>query len=150
MDRKERKQFLSTDKKETETETTTESTDEPAKPEKLIVWEDTDKSIGLKPAIESFEKEYGIKVEFKELDMADKMRDQLRLDGPSGTGADVVTLPHDQIGQVVTEGLIQEIDVSDDVLATLLNQLLLHKDTTASCMDYQKQQKHLYSSTTRR
>ena len=33
------------------------------------------------------------------------MRDQLRLDGPSGTGADVVTLPHDQIGQVVTEGL---------------------------------------------
>ena len=91
---------------------------EEAKPEKLIVWEDTDKSVALKPAIESFEKEYGIKVEFKELGMADKMREQLRLDGPSGTGADVVTLPHDQIGQVVTEGLIQELEVSDDVLAT--------------------------------
>ena len=50
--------------------------------------------------------------------MADKMRDQLRLDGPSGTGADVVTLPHDQIGQVVTEGLIQEIEVSDEILST--------------------------------
>ncbi|MBD7944486.1 extracellular solute-binding protein [Psychrobacillus sp. Sa2BUA9] len=93
------------------------SSDEPAKPEKLIVWEDTDKSVALKPAIESFEKEYGIKVEFKELGMADKMRDQLRMDGPSGTGADVVTLPHDQIGQVVTEGLIQEIEVSDEVLS---------------------------------
>lgn len=92
-------------------------TEEPAKPEKLVVWEDVDKSIGLTPAIESFEKEYGIKVEFKELNMADKIRDQLRLDGPSGTGADVVTLPHDQIGQVVTEGLIQELDVADDVLA---------------------------------
>ena len=92
-------------------------TDEPAKPEKLTVWEDTDKSVALKPAIESFEKEYGIKVEFKELGMADKMRDQMRLDGPSGTGADVVTLPHDQIGQVVTEGLIQEIDVDESVLS---------------------------------
>ncbi|MEI4768156.1 extracellular solute-binding protein [Psychrobacillus sp. FJAT-51614] len=94
------------------------STDEPAKPEKLVVWEDTDKSVALKPAIESFEKETGIKVEFKELGMSDKMRDQLRLDGPSGTGADIVTLPHDQIGQVVTEGLIQEIEVSDEVLST--------------------------------
>lgn len=106
----------STDEKETETEA--ESTEEPAKPEKLVVWEDTDKSIALEPAIASFEKEYGIKVEFKELGMADKMRDQLRLDGPSGTGADVVTLPHDQIGQVVTEGLLQEIEVSDEVLST--------------------------------
>lgn len=96
----------------------TVTTEEPAKPEKLVVWEDTDKSVALKPAIESFEKKYGIKVEFKELGMADKMRDQLRLDGPSGTGADIVTLPHDQIGQVVTEGLIQEIEVSDDVLSS--------------------------------
>ncbi|WP_342601253.1 extracellular solute-binding protein [Psychrobacillus sp. FSL H8-0483] len=99
-------------------ENTGTTSDEPAKPEKLVVWEDTDKSVALKPAIESFEKEYGIKVEFKELGMADKMRDQLRLDGPSGTGADIVTLPHDQIGQVVTEGLIQEIEVSDEVLST--------------------------------
>ncbi|WP_419958424.1 extracellular solute-binding protein [Psychrobacillus psychrotolerans] len=107
-----------TDETETETETGAESSEEPAKPETLIVWEDTDKSVALKPAIESFEKEYGIKVEFKELGMADKMRDQLRLDGPSGTGADVVTLPHDQIGQVVTEGLLQEIEVSDEILST--------------------------------
>lgn len=95
-----------------------ETTTEEAKPEKLVVWEDVDKSVALKPAIESFEKEYGIKVEFKELNMADKMRDQLRLDGPSGNGADVVTLPHDQIGQVVTEALIQELKVDDSVLNT--------------------------------
>src|SRR5690606_36547305 len=84
----------------------------------LVVWEDTDKGIALKPAIESFEKEYGIKVEFKELGMADKIRDQLRLDGPAGNAPDVVTLPHDQIGQVVTEGLLQEIKVDDSVLDT--------------------------------
>ncbi|KMY49058.1 extracellular solute-binding protein [Peribacillus loiseleuriae] len=95
-----------------------DKTAEEAKPEKLIVWEDIDKAVALKPAIESFEKEYGIKVEFQELNMADKMRDQLRLDGPAGKAPDVVTLPHDQIGQVVIEGLIQEINVSDDVLHT--------------------------------
>jgi len=91
---------------------------EPAKPEKLVVWEDKDKGIALKPAIESFEKEYGIKVEYKELNMADKIRDQLRLDGPAGNAPDVVTLPHDQIGQVVVEGLIDEIEVDQAVLDT--------------------------------
>lgn len=95
-----------------------EATEEP-KPEKLVLWEDLEKSKDWLPeAIASFEKEYGIKVEFTELNMADKIRDQLRLDGPSGNAPDVVTLPHDQIGQVVTEGLIQEITVEDSVLKT--------------------------------
>jgi len=92
-----------------------EAVEEP-KPEKLVIWEDVEKSGWLPEAIASFEEEYGIKVEFKELNMADKIRDQLRLDGPGGTAPDVVTLPHDQIGQVVTEGLIQEINVEDSVL----------------------------------
>ena len=114
--------------RETGTKSTNETKDkdkaaEEAKPEKLIVWEDIDKSVAFKPAIESFEKEYGIKVEFQELNMADKMRDQLRLDGPAGNAPDVVTLPHDQIGQVVTEGLIQEIKVQMMFLKHLLNLL---------------------------
>jgi arabinogalactan oligomer / maltooligosaccharide transport system substrate-binding protein len=90
---------------------------EPAKPEKLVIWEDVDKGVGLEEAIASFEEKYGIKVEYKELNMADEIRDQLRLDGPAGTGADVITLPHDQIGGVVTEGLIKPIQVSDGVLS---------------------------------
>ncbi|MDQ0232265.1 extracellular solute-binding protein [Metabacillus malikii] len=90
----------------------------PEKPEKLVVWEDTDRGVALEPAIESFEKEYGIEVEYKELGMSDEIRDQLRLDGPAGTGPDVVTLPHDQIGQVVTEGLIAELNVEQEVLDT--------------------------------
>ena len=96
-----------------------EATEEPEKPEKLVIWEDLEKSKDWLPAaLASFEEEYGIKVEFKELNMADKIRDQLRLDGPAGNAPDVVTLPHDQIGQVVTEGLIQEITVEDSILKT--------------------------------
>lgn len=92
--------------------------DMPEKPEKLVIWEDTDKGVALKPAIESFEKEYGIKVEYKELGMADEIREQLPLDGPAGTGPDVVTLPHDQIGQNVVSGQLIELNVDQDVLDT--------------------------------
>ncbi|MBN8207175.1 extracellular solute-binding protein [Bacillus sp. NTK071] len=94
------------------------SGDDANKPEKLVVWEDTDKAVALEPAIASFEEEYGIKVEFKELGMADEIREQIRLDGPAGTGPDVITLPHDQIGQAAVEGLISPIEVEQSVVDT--------------------------------
>lgn len=109
--------------KETSENPNTSSGD--TKPEKLVVWEDKDKGIALQPAIESFEKEYGIKVEFKEMNMAEDIRDQLRLDGPAGIGPDVLTLPHDQIGQVVTEGLLTPIDVEQSVLDTFTDSSVL-------------------------
>ena len=90
----------------------------PEKPEKLVVWEDKDKGIALEPAIASFEEEYGIKVEFKELGMADEISEQIRLDGPAGTGPDVITLPHDQIGQSAIEGLISPIEFEQSVADT--------------------------------
>lgn len=89
---------------------------EAEKPEKLVVWEDKDKGVGLDAAIASFEEEYGIKVEYREMDMATEIREQMRLDGPTGAGPDVITLPHDQIGQVVTEGLIAPIEVDQSVI----------------------------------
>jgi arabinogalactan oligomer/maltooligosaccharide transport system substrate-binding protein len=100
---------------ETTGNTDTGNTEEgAAKPEKLVVWEDKDKSGWLEKVAADFEAEHGIKIEFKEVEMATKMRDQLRLDGPAGTGPDIVTLPHDQIGQVAVEGLIAELNVSDE------------------------------------
>nr|WP_263323344.1 extracellular solute-binding protein [Neobacillus sp. Marseille-Q6967] len=103
--------------KREETTGTTDAgkTEETAKPEKLVVWEDKDKSGWLEKVAADFEKEHGIKIEVKEVEMATKMRDQLRLDGPAGTGPDIVTLPHDQIGQVATEGLIAELSVDKEV-----------------------------------
>ncbi|WP_191562353.1 extracellular solute-binding protein [Metabacillus idriensis] len=86
-----------------------------AKPEKLVVWEDKDKSKWLEKVAADFEKEHGIKVEVKEVEMATKMRDQLRLDGPAGTGPDIVTLPHDQIGQIAIEGHLAELKVDEKV-----------------------------------
>jgi arabinogalactan oligomer / maltooligosaccharide transport system substrate-binding protein len=39
----------------------------------------------------------------------------LRLDGPAGTGPDVFTMPGDQIGTAVTEGLVKELNVGKDI-----------------------------------
>ncbi|MBO9128678.1 extracellular solute-binding protein [Bacillus sp. 165] len=81
----------------------------------LLVWEDKDKSAGLEDAVKSFEEKYDVKVTVKEMQMTDQVK-QLRLDGPAGTGPDVITLPHDQIGGAVTEGLLAEVKVDDSVL----------------------------------
>uniref|UniRef100_UPI0037C72A69 extracellular solute-binding protein n=1 Tax=Peribacillus aracenensis TaxID=2976708 RepID=UPI0037C72A69 len=89
-----------------------------AKPEKLIIWEEKGKAEALMPVIEAFEKEYGIKVEHEELEIATEMHERLRSDGPIGNGKapDVVTFSHEKVGQIVKEGLIQEMKVKDEVL----------------------------------
>jgi arabinogalactan oligomer / maltooligosaccharide transport system substrate-binding protein len=100
-------------------ETTTDTgkkEEETAKPEKLVVWEDKDKSGWLEKVAADFEAEHGIAIEVKEVEMASKMKEQLRLDGPAGTGPDVLTLPHDQIGELATQGSIAELKASDDAV----------------------------------
>lgn len=92
-----------------------ESTNE-KKPEKLIVWEEKGKGEALTPVLQEFEKEYGIKVEYKEVKVNDDMYIQLRRNGPIGKAPDVVTFPHDKVGRVVEEGLIQELKVNDEAL----------------------------------
>ncbi|MDM5357598.1 extracellular solute-binding protein [Peribacillus sp. RS7] len=89
-----------------------------AKPKKLIIWEEKGKAEALKPVLEAFEKEYGIKVEHEELEIATEMYERLRRDGPIGNGKapDVVTFSHEKVGKIVKEGLIQEVKVSDEVL----------------------------------
>jgi len=79
----------------------------------LLVWEDQQKSKGTEEAIEKFEKDNNVKIKVVEKAYAQNIED-LRLDGPAGTGADVIAIPGDQIGTAVTEGLLKEIDVDED------------------------------------
>ncbi len=80
----------------------------------LLVWEDIEKGAGIKDAIAKFEEENGVKVKVVEKAYAQQIED-LRMDGPGGTGPDVLTMPGDQIGTAVTEGLIKELNVGEDV-----------------------------------
>lgn len=81
----------------------------------LVLWEDVDKSIGTEEAIAAFEEEHGVTVEVEERLYGDNIED-LRLDGPGGTGPDVFAMPHDSIGTAVTEGLILPLETVDEEL----------------------------------
>ncbi|MED4036816.1 extracellular solute-binding protein [Niallia taxi] len=78
----------------------------------LLVWEDIEKSAGIKDIVAKFEEENDVTVKIVEKPYAKQIED-LRLDGPAGTGPDVLTMAGDQIGTAVTEGLIKELAVDD-------------------------------------
>lgn len=82
------------------------------KPKELVVWEDILKGEGIKDAIATFEEEHDIKVTMVEKQYTKQIED-LRLDGPAGTGPDVLTMPSDQTGTAVTEGLVKELNVDE-------------------------------------
>lgn len=76
----------------------------------LLVWEDQAKAAGIADAVAQFEKDNNVKVKVTEKAYAGQIED-MHLDGPAGTGADVFTIPGDQVGTAVTEGLIAKLDV---------------------------------------
>lgn len=80
----------------------------------LVVWEDQSKKAGIEDAVKAFEEEHDVKIKVEEKAYANQIED-LRLDGPAGTGADVITIPGDQVGTAVTEGLLKELSVDEDV-----------------------------------
>lgn len=80
----------------------------------LVVWEDIDKSNGIEKAVAEFEEMHNVTIDLIEKPYANQIED-LRLDGPGGTGPDVLTMAGDQIGTAVTEGLLSELQVGEDI-----------------------------------
>lgn len=80
----------------------------------LLVWEDQSKSKGIEDAVKAFEEANDVTIKVVEKAYGNQIED-LRLDGPAGTGPDVITIPGDQIGTSVTEGLLKELSVGDEV-----------------------------------
>lgn len=79
----------------------------------LVIWEDQNKAIGIEAAVALFEEEHDVSIQVIESAYAQQL-ENLRLDGPAGTGPDVFTMPGDQIGTAVTEGLLMELEVSKE------------------------------------
>lgn len=80
----------------------------------LIIWEDIEKTDGIQAAVDQFEEENDVTITIVEKPYAQQIED-LRLDGPGGTGPDVLTMAGDQIGTAVIEGLVKEVAVGEDV-----------------------------------
>lgn len=85
-----------------------------AQDRELVIWEDIEKSDGIKDAVAKFEEENDVTIKIVEKPYAQQIED-LRLDGPGGTGPDVLTMAGDQIGTAVVEGLVKAVAVEEDV-----------------------------------
>lgn len=83
----------------------------------LLVWEDIQKSVGNEEAVAQFEKQHQVEVTVLEMPYGGQI-ESLRMDGPAGTGPDVVLIPHDQIGGAVIQGLLAPITSSQAILDT--------------------------------
>lgn len=100
----------------TETAGQAEQTDEELTPEagaKLVVWEAQEQLEYMKEIGAAFEQQYGVPVTVEQVAGGDQ-GSRLSTDGPSKTAADVLTLPHDQIGLAVKAGLLLPNDVYEE------------------------------------
>lgn len=80
---------------------------------KLVVWEAKEQLEFMKQVAKDFEAEYGVPVTVEEVAGGDQ-GSRLATDGPARLAADILTLPHDQIGQAVTAGLLLPNDLFEE------------------------------------
>lgn len=77
----------------------------------LVIWTDDTRQALVEELAAPFAEENGITVSVQELDFG-QIRDQLSLTGPEGEGPDIVVGAHDWLGELVTNGLLEPLDVS--------------------------------------
>lgn len=98
---------------ETEGETTAEETPEAVvAPEGFVIWADLERVAILEPILEQFAEEYGVEGVVQEVDFG-QIRDRLKQAGPAGEGPDIIVGAHDWLGELVTNGLVAEMDLGE-------------------------------------
>jgi len=83
-----------------------------SEPGTLLIWADEVRSEVLLDVARTFESEYGIPVRVQEIAFGD-IRDTLNVAAPAGEGPDILVGAHDWLGQLVTNGLLEPIDLGD-------------------------------------
>lgn len=78
----------------------------------LTIWADDARAEPLRELGAQFEEENGIAVNVVELPFGE-IRDQLKTAAPAGEGPDVIIGAHDWLGELVLNGLVEPIELSD-------------------------------------
>jgi arabinogalactan oligomer / maltooligosaccharide transport system substrate-binding protein len=76
----------------------------------LVIWADDTRAPVLRPFAEEFGAQEGLTVAVQEIAF-DQIRDRLQVAGPAGEGPDVVVGAHDWLGELVTNGVVEPIDL---------------------------------------
>ena len=77
---------------------------------KLLIWADDTRAGIMRELAKEFTAKYKVPVEVQELNFGD-IRDQLSVAGPAGKGPDILIGPHDWLGQLIVNGLIEPLDL---------------------------------------
>jgi arabinogalactan oligomer / maltooligosaccharide transport system substrate-binding protein len=76
----------------------------------LVIWVDDTRMQTLRPFADQFEEEHGVTVALQELGFGD-IRDRMLIAAPAGEGADIFIGAHDWLGQLVSGGVVEPIDL---------------------------------------
>lgn len=79
----------------------------------LVVWDSKNQREVLDQLVSQFTSKYGVTVKIEEVETPDQVG-RLTIDGPAGTGADVVSFAHDSLGQAVSAGLVLPNDYFEE------------------------------------
>jgi arabinogalactan oligomer / maltooligosaccharide transport system substrate-binding protein len=98
---------------EAATEATTETTEyqPPARGDAdLVIWADDTRAPVLGPIAAAFSEAEGVNVQVLEVPF-DEIRDNLSIQGPAGEGPDIIIGAHDWLGELVSNGVVEPIDL---------------------------------------
>lgn len=84
--------------------------EEPAS--QIVVWVDADRGTVLKDAAAEFTKESGVKVKLVQKDFP-KIQEELIAQVPTGKGPDITIAAHDWLGNLVSNGVLQPVELGD-------------------------------------
>lgn len=79
----------------------------------LVIWADDTRAPVLRALGTAFEAEFGVPVTVQELGFGD-IRDQLKTAAPTGEAADIIVGAHDWLGELVINGLLEPIELSEE------------------------------------
>ena len=78
----------------------------------LTVWVDADRAAVMKDAAAAFTKESGVTVKLVQKDFA-KIQEEFIAQAPTGKGPDVTIAAHDWLGNFVSNGVVQPVELGD-------------------------------------
>jgi maltose-binding protein MalE len=76
----------------------------------LVIWSDETRGAVVQELADVFGEENGITVEVQQIPLEDTMT-QLTQAAPAGEGPDIFILPHDNLGTLVSNGLVEPLDL---------------------------------------
>jgi arabinogalactan oligomer / maltooligosaccharide transport system substrate-binding protein len=80
----------------------------------LVIWADEQRAPILEELGAEFTETYGVPVTVQQLGFGD-IRDNIKVAGPAGEGADILIGAHDWLGELVASGIVAPIDLGDKV-----------------------------------